>query len=95
MTLPADPFGRSRLPTSLGDREQRLLWADEASKALLEGRAADPQAAAYVGSAIQSWLEDGRRVGDLERRFLRTVQPRRSHKSVADVWRAIKARLDI
>ena len=81
--LPADPFGR--LPATF-DREGRVLLIAEVARALLEGRPVDPEAAAYVGSALMGWLEQGGRVGSLEREYLKTCGKARSRNTPARIW---------
>lgn len=74
--LPADPFGRSRLP---GDftREGRVRLIAEAARALLDGRLPSAEARLFLAGAIAAWLEAGGRCGSLERDYLRvTGRPR-------------------
>jgi hypothetical protein len=81
--LPADPF--FRVPPTF-DRESRVLLIAEVARALLEGRPVDPEAASFVGSALMAWLEQGGRVGSLEREFLKTCGKPRSRTTPARIW---------
>ena len=90
MSLPADPFGRSRPPPGF-TREDRVRWIHEVAAALLAGLALAPRAAAlFVGGALDGWLREGRRVGDLERCFLKTAQKERSHLSAQVLSRRLR-----
>jgi len=80
--LPLDPFGRSRVPDALS-REGRIRMLARAAAALLEGQLPDPAARLYLGAAISSWLREGGRVGDLERRYLQVTAKERSRMTPA------------
>jgi hypothetical protein len=90
VTLPPDPFGRSRPPRTL-TRAGRVQLLAELAEALLEGRAVDRDAALFVGGAVLAWLAAGGRVGDLEREHLRIAAPRRSTHTPGHLWRELQA----
>jgi hypothetical protein len=75
--LPADLFGRSRLPADFS-REGRVRLIAEAAAALLDGRLPDAPARLFLGGALQAWLREGGRCGALERDYLRVTQRERS-----------------
>jgi len=83
--LPADPFGRSRLP---GDftREGRVRLLGEAARSLLEGRLPSVEARLYLAGALLAWLEQGGRLGALERDYLRVTQRERSRLTPQRVY---------
>ena len=64
----------------------------EAAQALMAGRLPEPAARLYVGGALQAWLENGGRVGELERVYLRTSSPERSRLTAPELWRRSCAR---
>jgi hypothetical protein len=82
-----DPFIDSRVPRSLC-REGRIEMLGEAAEALLQNRTAPKEAAFFLGSAIQAWLEHG---GDLERTYLK-VRRRGSHRTVQAIYRELQNR---
>jgi len=78
-SLPADPFGRSRLPATF-DRAGRVALLAECAEALLRGELPRAEARLFLASALRGWLRNGGRLGALERdtieqavRFMRTV----------------------
>lgn len=81
MTLPLDPFGRSRMPGDI-DRETRVRLIGEAFEALIEGRMPSPEAARFLGTKGLAWLNGG---GSLERDHLRVIK-RHSHHTPARLW---------
>lgn len=85
MTIPADPFNRTRLPAAF-DREGRIQLLGEVASALLAGQPVPREGAAFVAGAILSWLDQGGRLGALERDFLRVTGVQRSRKTPAKVW---------
>lgn len=82
-----DPFGQSRMPPELADRETRVAIIGRVAEALLAGREPDRSDAFFVGGALIAWLENG---GNLERDYLKVVKPQ-SHMTPAVLWRRIKA----
>lgn len=72
-----DPFGRSALPSGF-TREDRVQLIAECAEALLHGRLPSGPARLFVGGALQAWLREGGRVGDLERSYFRVTQRERS-----------------
>ncbi len=81
-----DPFGRSRHPPgfALEDRVAMLLEAVE------HLRGVGSPSAAFLASAISSWLDAGAQAGQLDRRFLRVTQRRGSHRTAAQIVRELK-----
>ena len=77
MTLPHDPFGRSRLPSAF-TREDRVRLLAEAAEALLRGEMPAPAARLFLAGALTAWLREGGRCGSLERDYLRVTQRERS-----------------
>lgn len=89
-SLPADPFGRSRLPATF-DRAGRVALLAECADALLAGRLPSVSARMFVGSALSSWISEGGRIGALERDFLRVAAPPRSTATPARLWAAMRS----
>ena len=85
MTLPLDPFGRSAMPSGF-TREDRVRLIHQAAEALLAGRLPDPAARLFLAGALRAWLENGGRIGELERTYLRVAAPRRSTMTPSRVW---------
>ncbi len=85
MSLPLDPFGRSRLPAD-ADRRERVRRLLEVARALVEGREPDRAAALFVGAALEAYL---RRGGKLERDYLRITPPRGSNLTAQEVARRL------
>jgi hypothetical protein len=85
----SDPFGRSALPAAFS-REDRIRLIGQAAHKLIESGG---EAELFVGAALLAWLEGGKRVGDLERKFLRATPERGSHFTAQAVWAQIKAQL--
>lgn len=83
--LPADPFGRSRLPAGF-DRASRVRLIAEAAEALLAGQLPHPAARLFLAGALVAWLRDGGRIGALERDYLKVAAPRRSTATPARLW---------
>lgn len=54
-----------------------------AAAELLAGRLPDPAARLFLAGAISSWLREGGRVGDLERRYLQVTAKERSRMTPA------------
>ena len=77
--IPADPFGRSRLPATF-DRAGRVQLVHECASALLRGELPGIEARLFLASALLSWLEHG---GRLERDYLQTASPRGSKATAA------------
>jgi hypothetical protein len=80
-------WGSSRAPAAL-DRAGRVALLGRAASCLLRGEPLDSEAAAFLGSALSSWLADG---GSLERDFLRVSGPAGSHRTPAWVWQQVCA----
>ena len=72
-----DPFDRSRLPIGF-TREDRIRLLAEFRSAVLEGRPPPAEAAMFLASALDGYLQHG---GDLARDFLRITPPRGSHRT--------------
>lgn len=87
--LPADPFLRVA-PAAQLDRRERVRYVQEVAAALLDGRQPDRAAALFVASALGAWLAEGRRLGDLEKHYLRTCGDAGSHTTA----QAIAAELE-
>ncbi|WP_128001092.1 hypothetical protein [Piscinibacter defluvii] len=87
MTLPADPFGRSRLPRG-ATRHDRVALLLEAFEALLAGELPCLEACMFLGGAGTAWLREG---GDLERDFLRVAAPAGSHRTPAQIASVIRS----
>jgi hypothetical protein len=79
-----DPFGRSALPPDFS-REHRIQLIGEAAQALLQGRLPSPAARLFIGGALDAWLQQGGRLGALERDFLKVSAPARSTLTPARV----------
>jgi hypothetical protein len=56
MSLPADPFGRARVPRTT-TRAGRVALLQELADALLEGRLPSAEARCWFGATVQGWLE--------------------------------------
>ena len=82
-----DPFGRSRLPATF-DREGRVRLVAEAARILLDHGG---PAALFVGGALSAWLQEGGRLGALERDFLRVSAPWRSNATPSRIWAATRS----
>ena len=80
---------QQQLPTSLS-RERRIELLIVARDALLEGRAAPPEASSFLGQALDRWLTDG---GDLERDHLQTNGRPGSHHTHRFVALRLRERL--
>jgi hypothetical protein len=70
------------------DARGRIELIGEAARALRDGKMPSPEASMFLGSALLSWLENGRG-GDLATRFLRVVTPK-SHHTPQALWRLIR-----
>lgn len=95
MKLPPDPFGRTRLPTAVAaagrdrySREHRVRLVGQAAQDLvaLAHQLPHPQAALFVGAAIEAWLRTGGALGSLERDFLQITGPARSRLTPSRLW---------
>jgi hypothetical protein len=53
--LPADPFGRSRLPADFS-REHRVQLLTEAADALLAGKLPSDEARLFLAGGLRAWL---------------------------------------
>lgn len=84
--MTGDPFGRTSRPPDL-DRAGRVALIRQAADDLVAGRLVDRPAALFLGGALLAWLRDGRRTGDLERRYLRTTPPAGSHATAQAIGR--------
>ena len=83
MTLPADPFGRSRLPASALDREARVRLLAQARDALDAGQPIPQDAARLLARALATVFDDG---GSLDAAL--GLRPRRgSHRTPARMLR--------
>jgi hypothetical protein len=85
MSLLHDPFGRAGIPRDF-DRAGRVRLIAEVAAALLDGRDPGRVAALFVGGALEAWLQEGGRVGDLERVFLKVAAPERSRLTPGRLW---------
>ena len=83
--IPADPFGRSRLPATF-DRAGRVALLAECAEALLRGELPRAEARLFLASALRGWLRNGGRLGALERDFLQVSAPRRSTHTASVLW---------
>lgn len=85
MSLPPDPFGRTKVPATF-DRAGRIRLLGEAAEALLDGREVPREAGLYLGGAVLSWLHQGGRLGALERDYLKVSGAQRSRLTPARLW---------
>ena len=90
MSLPPDPFNRVRLPGDFS-RAGRIALLAEAFKALVDGRQPSREAAMFVGAGGMAWLQEGGRIGALERDYWRVAAPERSTATPARVYAQLDA----
>lgn len=87
-----DPFGRTALPATAGrdrySREHRVRLVGQAAQDLvaLAHQLPHPQAALFVGAALEAWLRTGGALGSLERDHLQVTGPARSRLTPARLW---------
>lgn len=90
-----DPFGRSTMPGSVAvegsdsfSREARVAMLGEFFADLMGGRMPRRECVVFAAGGALAWLEEGGRVGDLERLYWKITQCRRSTATPSRVWRS-------
>ena len=86
MSLPPDPFGRTKPPSGF-DRADRVRLLHIAARALVAGEEVPRDAALFLGGAVEGWLASG---GDLEGSFLQLRAPRGCHHTPSVLFRRLQ-----
>ena len=68
-------------------RAQRVRLIGEVAEALLAGQMPKAEARLFLAGALQAWLRNGSRCGDLERVYLDVAAPRSSRLTAPVLWR--------